>query len=192
MFWLNCGRNTGEVRWNLTEFDVPIMEYLLRENAIEMHDIRELRMGWAWVVNDLRVFPSCMARYGTCPSFSKWTRDSDDSERPSKLIQVEKEMAEMALSLHPYERPLAASPPSIPQNLAVGRDSCYEHWHKASQGSSKNLDSEWSRNADFPSLIKDACEEHHGLSNIPFFARDHWTRKPLKKMRRSQKINHKF
>ena len=32
------------------------MEQCLREDAIEIQDIRELGLGWAWFVNDLRAF----------------------------------------------------------------------------------------------------------------------------------------
>ena len=32
------------------------MEQRVREDAIEMQDIRELGLGWAWFVNHLRAF----------------------------------------------------------------------------------------------------------------------------------------
>ena len=49
-------RLTGEVQWNLTEIEVPSVEHCTREYATEVQDIRELGMGWAWLVNDLRAF----------------------------------------------------------------------------------------------------------------------------------------
>ena len=48
--------SNGEAKWNLSEVEVPTVEYLGRENAIEMQDIREPGMGWPWFANDLRVF----------------------------------------------------------------------------------------------------------------------------------------
>ena len=35
---------------------MPTMEYLVREDTIEMQVIWELGMSWAWFVNDLRMF----------------------------------------------------------------------------------------------------------------------------------------
>ena len=49
-------RNNGEVKWNLSEVKVPTVECLVREDAIEFQDIRELGMGWASCVSDLRMF----------------------------------------------------------------------------------------------------------------------------------------
>ena len=40
--------STGEVKWNLTEIEVPTVEHCIREDAIIVQDIRELGMGWAW------------------------------------------------------------------------------------------------------------------------------------------------
>ena len=36
--------------------EVPTVEQCVREDAIETQDIRELGLGWAWFVNDLRAF----------------------------------------------------------------------------------------------------------------------------------------
>ena len=49
-------RSTGEVKWNLTEVEAPTVKYLVWEDAIEIQDVRELGMGWAWFVNGLRAF----------------------------------------------------------------------------------------------------------------------------------------
>ena len=46
----------GEVKWNLSEIEAPMVEFLVREDAVEVQDIRELGMGWAWFVNDMRAF----------------------------------------------------------------------------------------------------------------------------------------
>ena len=46
----------GEVKWNLQEIEVPNAEQSVREDALEIQDIRELGLGWAWFVNDLRAF----------------------------------------------------------------------------------------------------------------------------------------
>ena len=55
----------GEVKWNLQEIEVPTVEQSVREDALEVQDIRELGLGWAWFVNDLSCLPSLLARHGT-------------------------------------------------------------------------------------------------------------------------------
>ena len=35
---------------------MPAVEQSVREDALEVQDIRELGLGWAWFVNDLRAF----------------------------------------------------------------------------------------------------------------------------------------
>ena len=56
----------GEVKWNLQDIEVPTVEQCVKEDALEVQDIRELGLGWAWFVNDLRAFLPCLARHGTC------------------------------------------------------------------------------------------------------------------------------
>ena len=46
----------GEVKWNLHDIEVPTVEQCVKEDALEVQDIRELGLGWAWFVNDLRAF----------------------------------------------------------------------------------------------------------------------------------------
>ena len=46
----------GEVKWNLQDLEVPTVEQCVKEDALEVQDIRELGLGWAWFVNDLRAF----------------------------------------------------------------------------------------------------------------------------------------
>ena len=46
----------GDVKWNLQDLDVPTVEQCIKEDALEVQDIRELGLGWAWFINDLRAF----------------------------------------------------------------------------------------------------------------------------------------
>ena len=43
----------GDVKWNLQNLEVPTVEQCVKEDALEVQDIRELGLGWAWFVNDL-------------------------------------------------------------------------------------------------------------------------------------------
>ena len=45
-----------DVKWNSHEIEVPTVEQSVREDALEMQDIREPGLGWARFVNDLRAF----------------------------------------------------------------------------------------------------------------------------------------
>ena len=36
----------GEVKWNLQDIEVPTAEQCVKEDAIEVQDIRELGLGW--------------------------------------------------------------------------------------------------------------------------------------------------
>ena len=47
----------GEVKWNLEEIEMPTVEQSVREDALEVQDIREFGLGWAWFVNDLSAWP---------------------------------------------------------------------------------------------------------------------------------------
>ena len=46
----------GEVKWSLHEIVSPHSRTDVREDALEIQDIRELGLGSAWLVNDLRAF----------------------------------------------------------------------------------------------------------------------------------------
>ena len=48
--------SSGDVKRSLNEIEVPTVEQCTREDATETQDIRELGLGWAWYVNDLRAF----------------------------------------------------------------------------------------------------------------------------------------
>ena len=55
-FCRRSGDDKGEVKWNLQDLEVPTVEQCVKEDALEVQDIRELGLGWAWFVNDLRAF----------------------------------------------------------------------------------------------------------------------------------------
>ena len=40
----------------LSEMEAHAVEFLAPEDAVEVQDLRELGMGWAWFVSDLRAF----------------------------------------------------------------------------------------------------------------------------------------
>ena len=80
----------GEVKWSLHEIEVPTVEQCVKEDALEVQDIRELGLGWAWFMNDLRAFLPAWQEMELAPS----------SEEP--VMQIE---ADVPLNPLPY-RPM--------------------------------------------------------------------------------------
>ena len=80
------------------------------EDATEIQDIRALGMGWAWFVNDLRVFLPAWQNMDLAHPAPDEPVSQIDADVPLEPIPVEGEVAEMVFVFHPYERPLAASP----------------------------------------------------------------------------------
>ena len=111
-----CAHSTGEVKWNLSEVEVPTNGHLVLEDAIEIHDIRDLGMGWAWFVNDLRALLPAWQDMELVHPFPDEPVSLIDADVPLEPNPVEGEVAEMALTLHPYEvmngllRPLPLAP----------------------------------------------------------------------------------
>ena len=45
------------MKWSLREIEVPTVEQCVKEDALDLQDIRELGLGWAWFfVKALRAF----------------------------------------------------------------------------------------------------------------------------------------
>ena len=74
-----CNRK-GEVKWSLHEIEVPTVEQCVKEDALEVQDIRELGLGWAWFMNDLRAF---------LPAWQEMELASPSSEEPVTQIEAD-------------------------------------------------------------------------------------------------------
>ena len=70
----------GEVKWSLQEIEVPTVEQCVKEDALEVQDIRELGLGWAWFMNDLRAF---------LPAWQEMELASPSSEEPVTQIEAD-------------------------------------------------------------------------------------------------------
>ena len=108
----------SEVKWNLQEIEVPTVEQSVPEDA----HIRELGLGWAWFVNDLRAF---------LPAWQDMELATPSSEEPVTQIEADVPIAPMALhvdamdlelALYSYERPLAVSPFGTPELVPDWQD----------------------------------------------------------------------
>ena len=69
----------GEVKWSLHEIEVPTVEQCVKEDALEVQDIRELGPGWAWFMNDLRAF---------LPAWQEMELASPSQDEPVTQIQL--------------------------------------------------------------------------------------------------------
>ena len=106
--------STGEVKWNLTEIEVPTVEHCIREDTIEVQDIRELGMGWAWIMNDLRAFLPAWQDMELASPLPADPISQIDDDVPLEPIWLRAETADLDLGIHSHERPLAASPFGTP------------------------------------------------------------------------------
>ena len=97
------------------EIEVPTVEQCVKEDALEVQDIRELGLGWAWLVHDLRTF---------LPAWQAFELASPSPEEPVTQIEadvliqpltLQADSADLDLDLHVYERPLAVTPFGTPE-----------------------------------------------------------------------------
>ena len=107
----------GEVKWNIHEIEVPTVEQTVREDAIELQDIRELGLGWAWFVNDLRAFLPAWQDMELASPSSDEPMTQGEADVPLEPLPLQAECVEMELDLHAYERPLAVSPFRTPEQV---------------------------------------------------------------------------
>ena len=134
----------GEVKWNLQDLEVPTVEQCVKEDAIEVQDIRELGLGWAWFVNDLRAFlPAWQDMELATPSAEEpVTQIAGDV--PVEPLPVHADATQLEMELQTYERPLAVTPFGAPELVPDWQDShamsayvppsCLGHWIRTDLG----------------------------------------------------------
>ena len=117
----------GEVKWSLHVIEVPTVEQCVKEDALEVQDIRELGLGWAWFMNDLRAF---------LPAWQEMELASPSSEEPVTQIEADVPIEPLAsqadatnldLDLQVYERPLAVTPFGAPEAVPDWQDTHAMH-----------------------------------------------------------------
>ena len=117
----------GEVKRSLHEIEVPTVEQCVKEDALEVQDVRELGLGWAWFVNDLRAF---------LPAWQEMELASPSPEEPVTQIEAGLPIEPLALladatnldlDLHAYERPLAVAPFGTPEVVPDWQDTHAMH-----------------------------------------------------------------
>ena len=99
-----------EAKWILAEIEVPIVEHCVREDAIELQDVRELGLGLAWFVNDLRAPLPAWQDMELASPLPETPVSRIDADVPREPISSQAETADLDLDLHSYDRPLVVSP----------------------------------------------------------------------------------
>ena len=107
---------------------MPTFEQCTREDALEVQDIRELGLGWAWFVNDLRaLFPAWQDMELASPSPDDPVTQIE-ADVPIEPLALQAEASDLDLELHSYERPLAVSPFGTPEFVPDWQDTHAMHF----------------------------------------------------------------
>ena len=134
-------KRKGEVKWGIyktQEIEVPTVEQSVREDALEVQDIREVGLGWAWFVNDLRAFfPSWQDMELATPSTEEPVTQIA-ADVPIEPLALHAEAKDLELELHSCERPLAVSPFGTPQLVPDWQDTVTVQEFPA-----RTMDSHW-------------------------------------------------
>ena len=128
----------------MQDLEVPTVEQCVKEDALEVQDIRELGLGWAWFVNDLRAFlPAWQDMELATPSAEEpITQIAGDV--PVEPLPVNVDATQLEMELQTYERPLAVTPFGAPELVPDWQDShamsayvppsCLGHWIRTDLG----------------------------------------------------------
>ena len=113
----------GEVKWNLQDIEVPTVEQCVKEDALEVQDIRELGLGWAWFVNDLRAFLPAWQDMELATPSSEEPVTQIAGDVPVEPLPVQADATHLEMDIQAYERPLAVTPFGTPEIVPDWQDS---------------------------------------------------------------------
>ena len=82
----------------------------MKEDALEAQDIRELGLGWAWFMNDLRAFLPAWQDMELASPFPDEPVTQIEADVPIEPLALQTDATNLDLDLHVYERPLAVTP----------------------------------------------------------------------------------
>ena len=99
----------GEVKWSLHEIEVPTVEQCVKEDALEVQDIREHGLGWAWFMNDLRTFLPAWQEMELASPSSEEPLTQVEADVPIEPLALQADATNLDLDLQVYERPLAVT-----------------------------------------------------------------------------------
>ena len=112
----------GEVKWNLQDIEVPTVEQCVKEDALEVQDIRELGLGWAWFVNDLRAFLPAWQDMELATPTAEEPITQVAGDVPLEPLPVHADATRLEVDLQAYERPLAVTPFGASEHMPDWQD----------------------------------------------------------------------
>ena len=100
---------------------------VLRRIALEVQDIRELGLGWAWFMNDLRAFlPAWQEMELASPSQDEPVTQIE-ADVPIEPLALQADATNLDLELQVYEGPLAITPFGVPEVVPDWQDTHAMH-----------------------------------------------------------------
>ena len=114
-------------KWSLREIEVPTVEQCVKEDALEVQDIRELGLGWAWFMNDLRAFLPAWQEMELASPSSEEPVTQIAADVPIEPLALQADATHLDLDLHVYERPLAVTPFGTPEVVPDWQDTHAMH-----------------------------------------------------------------
>ena len=111
----------------LAQNAVPTVEQCVKEDALEVQDIRELGLGWAWFMNDLRAFLSAWQEMELASPSSEEPVTQIEADVPIEPLALHVDATHLDLDLQVYERPLAVTPFGTPEVVPDWQDTHAMH-----------------------------------------------------------------
>ena len=120
----------GEVKWNLQEVEAPTVEQCVREDDLGVQDIRELGLGWAWFVNDLRAFLPAWQDMALASPVSHDPVTQIEADIPIEPLALQAEAPNIDHDMRSYGPCLriASCARAVPATESLGWGSC---WRKS-------------------------------------------------------------
>ena len=103
------------------------MEQCVKEDALEVQDIRELGLGWAWFMNDLRAFLPAWQEMELASPSSEEPVTQIEADVPIEPLALQADATHLDLDLQVYERPLAVTPFGTPEVVPDWQDTHAMH-----------------------------------------------------------------
>ena len=102
----------------------------VKEDALEMQDIRELGLGWAWFMNDLRAFLPAWQEMELASPSTEEPVTQIAADVPIEPLSLQADATNLDLELQVYERPLAVTPFGFLKLFLIGRihRQCMPSW----------------------------------------------------------------
>ena len=111
----------GEVKWNLQDLEVPTVEQCVKEDALEVQDIRELDGLGSSMIYEL--FFLLGKIWNLPPPSTEEPVTQIAGDVPVEPLPLRADATQLEMELQAYERPLAVTPSGTPELVPDWQDS---------------------------------------------------------------------